>query len=165
MTLPPPSNHPPTPTTTKPGCHQRISQNHPAANHLLGSFRISVTTETGFGLSLPEPLKTIASVPADQRTDGQKNTLLGWYTKIDDELVKRNKALGEANKPVPEDPGVTRRKDTLQFVSRPVTDDVKLLQLRKDVEFSAQQVQDKRLTAAQDLAWALINNPAFLFNR
>ena len=29
---------------------------------------------------------------------------------------------------------------------------------------STQQIADRRLTAAQDLAWALINSPAFLFN-
>ena len=29
---------------------------------------------------------------------------------------------------------------------------------------SAQQLRTRRLTAAQDLAWALINSPAFLFN-
>jgi hypothetical protein len=30
---------------------------------------------------------------------------------------------------------------------------------------STKQVANKRLTGAQDLAWAIINNPAFLFNR
>ena len=39
-----------------------------------------------------------------------------------------------------------------------------LAQLRKDFEMSDTQLKNKRLTAAQDLAWALINSPAFLFN-
>ena len=34
----------------------------------------------------------------------------------------------------------------------------------KDVEMSIAQSADRRLTGAQDLTWALINNPAFLFN-
>jgi hypothetical protein len=39
------------------------------------------------------------------------------------------------------------------------------VQLRLDTAMSVRQLTDKRLTMAQDLAWALINNPAFLFNR
>jgi len=39
------------------------------------------------------------------------------------------------------------------------------VQLRKDVDLSKHQLEEKRLTAAQDLTWALINTPSFLFNR
>jgi hypothetical protein len=37
--------------------------------------------------------------------------------------------------------------------------------LRKDIALSEQQNNQKRLTGAQDIAWAIINTPAFLFNR
>jgi hypothetical protein len=47
---------------------------------------------------------------------------------------------------------------------KPIILDAKLIQLRRDVELSKAQLTTKRLTAAQDLAWALINSPAFLFN-
>jgi len=40
-----------------------------------------------------------------------------------------------------------------------------LAQLTHDLQQSALQLESKRLTAAQDLSWALINSPSFLFNR
>jgi hypothetical protein len=42
--------------------------------------------------------------------------------------------------------------------------DPKVLQLRQDVAMSAKQLGDPRLTGAQDVVWALVNSPAFLFN-
>lgn len=43
--------------------------------------------------------------------------------------------------------------------------DVTYRQLRKSLEIAAAQSAQYRLTGVQDLAWALINTPAFLFNR
>ncbi len=37
-------------------------------------------------------------------------------------------------------------------------------QLRADAEQSKTQLENIRLTAAEDLTWALVNSPAFLFN-
>jgi hypothetical protein len=56
-------------------------------------------------------------------------------------------------------------KTALEKVSAPIKLDPILVQLRIDAEASKRQITDKRLTVVQDLAWALINNPAFLFNR
>ena len=141
-----------------------LHHNHPAKEHLLAHFRISVTTSGAPGLSLPESFKAIALTAPAERTDAQKTELAGWFTKTDSGLAGKQKALADAQRPVPIDPGVTKRKEVLAFVSKPVPDDSRLLRLRKDVEFSVQQQQKKRLTMAQDLTWALINNPQFLFN-
>jgi hypothetical protein len=37
--------------------------------------------------------------------------------------------------------------------------------LRRARDLSAKQLANKRVIGAQDLAWALINTPSFLFNR
>jgi WD40 repeat protein/mono/diheme cytochrome c family protein len=141
-----------------------IHQNHVAKKHLLSRFRISVTTDKKIGLSLPEQLKAIVSVPADQRDDAQKEVLTTYFSKTDTGLTGKRTAVATAKKPLPEDPGVTKRNATLKVVSKTLAEDRRLVQLRKDIEFSAKQLGNKRLTAAQDLTWALINNPSFLFN-
>ena len=65
---------------------------------------------------------------------------------------------------MPVDPKLSQLRDALAEVSRPLPPDAKLQRLRRDVELSAKQLEKSRLTFAQDLAWALINSPAFLFN-
>ena len=65
---------------------------------------------------------------------------------------------------MPIDPKLKELRDQLEFAQRPVQPDPALVNLRRDLEMSVQQATARRLTAAQDIAWALINSPAFLFN-
>jgi WD40 repeat protein len=141
-----------------------IHQNHSAKQHLLGRFRISATTGKPPGLSLPESLKAIAVVAEKERTEPQTKTLMEWFEKTDNRLAGLNAALAEVQRPVPEDPGVTKRKSVLVAVSVPVPDDPQLVRLRTDAGYSEKQIATIRLTAVQDLTWALINTPEFLFN-
>lgn len=141
-----------------------IHQNHNAKEHLLARFRISATTKSAPGLGLPEVFQAIARVPADKQTDEQKATLTTWFRKTDKQYLARASAVNQAKQPLPEDPGVTTRKERITFLSQPLADDAELLQLRSDFDFSTKQLNAQRLTATQDLAWALINSPAFLFN-
>ncbi|MAT16874.1 MAG: hypothetical protein CMJ46_16565 [Planctomyces sp.] len=144
----------------------KFHQNHNAENHRLGRFRISLTTDAKpIGLSVTEELDAIVSLAPEQRSEEQQNALVGYYKLSQSDITRRQNEIAEAKKPLPEDPGVTERKKTIELVSKPVPLDGKLARLREDVQMSAEQQKTKRLTVAQDLAWALINNPSFLFNR
>ena len=73
-------------------------------------------------------------------------------------------ALAAAKQPLPVDPKLAQLRDVLAEASRPLPPDARLQRLRGDVDLSLKQLENSRLTFAQDLAWALINSPAFLFN-
>ena len=53
----------------------------------------------------------------------------------------------------------------MKKASQPLAVDPQLKRLQHDVQLSSEQLKNQRLTAVQDIAWALINSPAFLFNR
>ena len=133
--------------------------------HSIGRFRISVaTTEQPVGLSLPEEFMDILATAADKRSEEQQNELMKFFRDRDDELSKKLAAVLESTKPLPADPKLEQLKKELEYAKRPIPDDAELAALRRDLEQSSIQLSNRRLTAAQDLAWALINSPAFLFN-
>jgi WD40 repeat protein/mono/diheme cytochrome c family protein len=130
-----------------------------------GRFRISVaTTKAPVGLSVSEELKTILNTPTEKRTQPQKDQLAKMFRGNDGELKNRQKSLGEAQAPLPVDTRLQDLKASAAEAQKAVPEDARLLQLRQDVQMSERQLVDRRLTAAQDIAWALINSPAFLFN-
>jgi hypothetical protein len=144
-----------------------LDQQYADGMHSIGRFRISVTTAPRPVRldGLPKNIADIVAVPADQRNDAQKAELTKYYRDIDAELKRLEAAVAEAKKPRPIDPQLQQRRDRLAEASKPLPVDLRLAQLRRDVELSLQQLANRRLTAAQDVAWALINSPAFLFNR
>ena len=105
----------------------QMSQQFPDGMHLLGRFRLSVTTskrpfEKG---QLPAEVAAALAVAADKRSPQQAAALSNHFRSLD-----------------------TRWQELNTSVAR-----------------SAEQLKNRRLLGVQDLAWALINNPAFLFNR
>ncbi len=90
---------------------------------------------------------------------------MSYFRAIDPELRNKPTAVerqqGAACRLIPSSRSCATE---LEFAKKPVQADRALLALRHDLEMSVQQAAARRLTAAQDIAWALINSPAFLFN-
>ncbi len=136
------------------------------APHELGRFRLWVTTSpTPTDEGLPEGLGDVLRVPASRRTPQQAETIKAHVRSHELGALRREFALTLARRPLPEDLRRIELEQDLERASRPVAIDVPLALLRQDVEQSSRQLTQKRLTAVQDLTWALINTPSFLFNR
>jgi WD40 repeat protein len=132
----------------------------------LGRFRLSLTRGSKpVGLGLSEEFRAILATSADVRTHAQKLTLTSYLRAIDPELRRKSAAIIASKAPLPADPTLKTLRDQLELASRPVQPEPDLARLRHDLEMSVQQAAVRRLTATQDIAWALINSPAFLFNR
>lgn len=142
-----------------------IHQKHNAADHSLAHFRISVTTDQGdIKLSLPEAFVAYSAMPESQRTAESLGALIRFLEKQDGEWTRLRAAVAEAKKPLPADERLVALERVVKEFETPTPIDAKLAELRKDFETSALQLENRRLTLAQDLTWALINSPAFLFN-
>ncbi|TWU59298.1 WD domain, G-beta repeat [Rubripirellula tenax] len=142
-----------------------LHQFHNAVDHRLGRFRISLTTDAGkIGLGRPESLAAILDTPAGQRSDESKSLLADYVSKTDPEIQKATEALQVARQPIAADEQVVALEQQQTRLSVPTPDSPALVQLRADADQSTRQLENVRLTAAEDLTWALLNSPAFLFN-
>jgi hypothetical protein len=114
---------------------------------------------------LPAEVAPILTKPANSRDGAETAKIMAYYRSVDAELRKLEQALAAASKPLPNDQRQKELENGLARAAQPVPADPMLVRLRGDAVLSTKQLANKRLTAAQDLAWALINTPAFLFNR
>ena len=144
----------------------KMHQFHNAAEHTLGRFRISATTATNEKIPLgqPETFAAVLATPKPQRSEEATKLLLDYAGVSDPEIQKANAALAAARAPVPPDKILVALENRKKELSEPTKDDPVLVQLREDTKQSSAQLKNPRLTAAEDLTWALINSPAFLFN-
>ena len=132
----------------------------------LGRFRMWVTTSADpLNFGLPAPVIEAVKLPPSLRSKDQVAALSTYYRADDADLRKKEQTLFTSKLPLPADPKLAELKGAIVTANEPIKLDPKLVQLRLDTAMSTKQLTDKRLTTAQDLAWALINNPAFLFNR
>jgi len=144
-----------------------LKQHFNSGKHSLGKFRLSVTNSAGPVLlnGPPKEIVAIIAVPADKRNAQQKTKLMEYFKSVDSDLKRHQQAVAISKKPRPVDPKLKQLRDQQAAAKKPLPVDPKLAQLRGDVVTSQQQLQKQRLTGAQDIAWALVNSPSFLFNR
>lgn len=143
-----------------------MDQRFSSRTHSIGKFRWSASVAPPpllFGV--PVPITDILKIAADQRTDDQKKSLTDFFRNEDVELKRLQAVITEANKPRPMDPMLVALKAKLDEAKLPLPVDPKFARLERAVKLSEGQLKEARLTAAQDLAWALVNSSAFLFNR
>lgn len=141
-----------------------IQMNQPFQNgkYNLGRFRLWVTNSPVVRFGVP---KVVAdALRATKRTPEQTMALTQHFLNQFRDYQTQKKALAAAKRPLPVDPQLVALETKHTDAQKPIQLDLKLIQLRRDSDLSAKQLANKRLTAAQDLAWALINSPAFLFN-
>ena len=133
--------------------------------HLIGRFRLYVTrSENPLDFGLPESVVQAARSPAGERTSEQAAAIVDYYRYTDTEFWKRKQAVADVSVALPVDPKLTTLQAALISAEMPIRLDPYLVQLREDANASGKQNENKRLTVVQDLTWALINSPGFLFN-
>lgn len=132
----------------------------------LGKFRLSATTSpTPLELGLPEGISAILQSPPSARSEAQKALVTGFHKERETEYHALAHALHTQKLPLPGDTKLAALEAAVKTANNPIQEDPLVTRLRQDMGYSTEQAANRRLTAAQDLAWALINNPSFLFNR
>lgn len=143
----------------------RIHQFHEAKDHRLGRFRLSAAWHDGeLPLGLPESLASIASLAGPAKNPASIADGVAYLKITSGELRGLRDQLNRESQPLGEDAQVTVLKKRIERLSVALPDDARLIRMRADVAESEQQRKLSRLTAAEDITWALINSPAFLFN-
>ncbi len=134
-------------------------------SHPAGRFRVYITTDADpLHFGIPAHIADAFGKEAAQRSEEEGKALAAWIGESDVEYQNRRWAAKGPVPPVPPDKKLEELQKALKYVEAPIEEDSRLIRFRKDVEMSARQSKNPRLTAAQDLTWALINNPSFLFN-
>lgn len=143
-----------------------MEQHYNDGMHSLGRFRLSTTaTQPPLIFGVPENVEKIAKIESAKRKPNQKKVIEDYFKSQDAQQKTLQAALDKAKKPRDIDPMILALRNTLAEVSQPLPIDPKFARLERATKLSEEQLKNARLTAAQDIAWALINSPAFLFNR
>jgi hypothetical protein len=149
------------------GTRLRFEMNQPRAGMFsIARFRLWITTSSQpLHIGLPQAVATAFQKPSNARSKEEQAAIAAYWNENDPDLRKLRLTLGKFQLPLLTDPGVIERRTAQAKAEEPIRLDPKLVQLRADSTQSKAQILNKRLTAAQDLTWALVNSSSFLFNR
>jgi len=143
----------------------KLRQEYQGGKHSLGRFRLSVATDKKpLDFGLPDRVVQVLALGKSDRNDEQQKDLLAFFKGFDPKLKELEGKLKTSKKERPMDAKLKTLQGQLARLEKPLPVDPGLRALRRAAELSAKQLVTIRLTGAQDVAWALINNPAFLFN-
>ena len=141
----------------------QIDQRYQNRTHVLGRFRVWYTTDSN-PLQAGLPLQVAEAVKAEQRTEEQTAAIATYLSKVDEATRSKELQLQAARLPRPDDAKLAALRTQLVQAKKPLLPNPQLVRLERAEKLSGEQLDRQRLTAVQDLAWALMNGPAFLFN-
>jgi hypothetical protein len=141
-----------------------ISSQFQGGKYNLGHFRLWVTTNPLVRFGSAKIIADAIRTPMAKRTKEQQAALSAHFLAQFKDYQAQKELFAIAKKPLPLDPQLVLLEAKHTDAQNPIILDPKLVQLRRDADLSTLQLGNKRLSAAQDLAWALINSSAFLFN-
>ncbi len=143
----------------------RFQHSYSDPKHQLGRFRLSTTeAKVPVDFGLPPEIDEMLQLGQSERTPDQAKLLLDYRRQHDGRLKELERQLATASAPIAVDVREAELQQQLQAADRPLPIDARLRHLEREIALSQRQLSNLRLTAAQDLTWALINSPAFLYN-
>lgn len=132
----------------------------------LGRFRIWATDAANpLDAGLPAAVAAVLQTEPARRQAEQKTALATFFRSRDKQRHVLAYKLFAEKRPLAPDARLLALQGAVTAAELPIKEDPKLLELRDNVAHSTRQAANRRLTASQDLAWALVNSPSFLFNR
>jgi hypothetical protein len=113
---------------------------------------------------IPDDVANVVTSPPEQRTAEQLHMLHEFIANQNEQYLSLRQNLAKEKRPLPPDARLVELQQALEIAKQPIVDEPAIVRMRHDVEQSAEQLTQQRLTAVQDLTWALINTSEFLFN-
>ena len=146
-----------------------LDQQYQSNQHSIGRFRLSVTGEPRPVIyGIPPEIVAVVKLPLDERSKEDQTSLEEFYKNNDADRIKLEQDKKVAQQPITVDKEIMhlrQLRNRVAALEKPLPKDPQLVEIQRAIDLSGRQLENQRLTVAQDIAWALINNPAFLFNR